>query len=1251
MFDTAKRFLQTAGETYINPIRTFGKQIGGGINIQLQKRRSEEENKKLQSQINKMVEQQKRSDSQGREILRKAVKGTQEQINKNVQGYRDVVKKEVRAPGEVLKAGLGTIANTAGSLFGAANPANFAKFAGTSGILGSLFGGGAAALQGRKPSEIIQEGVKSGAEFVGRAPAIYGVVKATDPFLASTIGKYSLPIQKGLSKIGLSNISQPLVRHGLPALLNAAQGAPVDIALGRKPFTPESVGTDLVTGALFGPGQFGSSPETQAKIKEGMSRISKLMGDQGGFIKPDEFIPGLKGASDINYTPLKQGPSIENIIESSGGWKPGARAQFDAALLHKDIPTVQRMLPEVPGEYRQRFSKEIQDVVQPKNFTPLKADISQTPIKVDQTIQQPPSIPTPPTTVLGKIQGGFEGGHKAREVKRIGPSYITQFIDRYAAIDDLLKKGKLNLPAEVNPYKRVRDLSGLGGKIETEIQEGLGPVLSKNKDKLSDLSSLLIMDRTKELIANGKKTFLSSEDLVKGQQELVAKYGADGFQQLSDSAGQVRQFGDSLLQRLKDTGIISEESFKNIKAKNQFYVPFEVVEHISDNLGKSGFNRNSYNVASQDVIKQLKGSEKELGDPIEAMVKKAAKVIALTEKNKALQSLVNLKNINPIFNDYIKPLKEGEIVPKDMDTISLFENGENVKYMVPIEVSDAIKNINSEASNALVKMGAFQAAILRTGSVILNIGFIPRNVVRDIQNALFTAGSEKGVGGILNLAFSYPAALASAIKRDDLYKQWLKEGGSGGSLTETIFSRPDVTVKDLAGIKPNIFRQVATSIPDGIKRLGEIAEQATRISRFKSGMSLGESPTEAAFQSRDVTVDFSKAGTTIKLINQVVPFLNAGIQGTERLFHAFKQNPIRASLSAGILTGLPTYLFYNYNRFFEDYNDIPQYERDSNYIIMFKDRTPEERADRQPLYAMKIPKGQELSPISNITENFLRWFDKNDPRAWPELIASTIGDISPIGLPYNEQEMGKTLSRTLPPFFRAGIETATGQSLFKGQPIVPEYLQDVDPKEQYTQYTPEIYKKAGQIFGVSPMKLENAIRTTTGGVGAQLAELASGNIKKGTIDQVTRGFLEVRGGEQVGREFEDIHKLEQEKATITLQERRIANELFDEITKAKSKEERLDIVKRYEQEGKINKRIEGRLDDMIKEKVLKMTSIERAIKNSSVRTRARTILNRLKKIHSKEERDTYIKRMDEIGVMTKSVDEEVGKLLEEEGKK
>lgn len=732
------------------------------------------------------------------------------------------------------------------------------------------------------------------------------------------------------------------------------------------------------------------------------------------------------------------------------------------------------------------------------------------------------------TSVINEIKSGFSAGREAKEAVSIGRnvSTRTQLLDKFTPVFDLVKQAGKELPAEVNPYKKMRLFAGVGGQIEASIERGLGPVFKKESQRLDDLSSLLVLERSLELEKRGIPTRYGSRQVKTALQELVDKHGPEGIKTLRESAKQVRTYGDSLLSELKDAGIISSPSFNAIKKNNQFYVPFEIVEHIADNLEKGSFAKPSFNVTTQNIIKTIKGSTKELGDPLEALVRRASKVITISQKNRAMQSLVNLRNVDEIFKDLIKPVK-GDAVSKGMEKISLLENGKKVDYAVSEEVAAAVKNLDAQSSNILVDVLSWQAKLLRAGATGLNIGFIPANIVRDFSDAVFGTLTEKGVRQTVKLLSSYPAAIASSLRKDDLYKKWLQAGGSQSSLTSQLFSRTPQTVKKLAGQKEGLVKTILTSPKSLIEFANRVGEESTRVARFKAGLEAGESAAEAAFKSRDVTIDFAKNGNVIKLINQVIPYLNAGIQGSERIFRLAKNNPGKFAVTLASLGGFPATMLYLHNKQFQDYKDIPQYEKDGNWIVLARDRTPEERGNGDPVVGIKIPKGFLPGPVANLTEEFLRFLDKNDPASLADISYRMFEQLSPVGFPGS----GRFYSQVLPPGIQAGVETFTNTNLFTGRDIVPQGLQDVEPSEQYNENTPAFLVEIGKILNVSPLKLQNIIGTTTGGVGKQLTELASGNIKEATIKPVTKRFVGVQSEERITAFYKEMVKTKEVRNT------------------------------------------------------------------------------------------------------------------------
>ena len=782
---------------------------------------------------------------------------------------------------------------------------------------------------------------------------------------------------------------------------------------------------------------------------------------------------------------------------------------------------VQKLAGTKPTEWRNVLAKFIEDrVVQSKNPS-LNMGFSVKPL---QKLKG---------SVVGDIQKGFEGGRKATETKTpLIQGAKTQLLDRLTPIFDFMKEGK-NLATENNPYRKLRLLAGVGGKVEAYMMQKLSPILKAENQRLPDLSTLMVLDREKELIGRGLLRKRNLQGIEQGYNELKAKFGEQGFATLQQSAQGLRSVGNEMLERLFKSGIIDEASFNNIRKNNQFYAPMEAVEHIADNLEKGRFGGGSYNVASQDVIRGIGSYTGDVADPIEALVRKIPKIMALTEKNDAIKSLVNLRQ-QEAYKELITPLK-GNFLPKGMGTINLFENGKNVRYAVPEVIEGAIKNLDAETANILVSLGSIQAKMLRAGATGLNIGFIPVNIVRDVQDALTTELTEKGAKAMFQFLASYPKAIFEAARKGPLWQEWAKSGGLMSTMTEQIFKQTPKTVAELAG-KRNVIKTIINGPKSLIEFANRVGEQSTRLARFKSGVARGESLAEAAFKSRDISLDFAKAGNKIKVLNQVIPFLNAGIQGSEKLLRLYKNNPKAAVAYSSVLFGVPTVALYNYNNQFKDYQDIPDAEKQINWIIIARDRTPEEIASGEKIVGIKIPKGFLGRMTSNTIEASMEFLKQRDPSTFANSVLDSASAISPVGLPYNKEKLGQSLSGILPPWLQAGIEGVSNTNLYFGSNIVPQSLKRLPAKEQYRENTPGVYKMAGQVTGISPLIIENTINTTTGGLGRQLSTLLSGDLKGATVDQVTRRFSGVRGGKQADIAYEKVGK---EKEYTALRNKRL----------------------------------------------------------------------------------------------------------------
>lgn len=858
-------------------------------------------------------------------------------------------------------------------------------------------------------------------------------------------------------------------------------------------------------------------------------------------------------------------------------------------------------------------------------------------------------------SVVENIQKGFDSGRKTRDVAEknqkgtIGQRTRTQLIDRLTPVFDFVNKAAKQLPTESNPYRKMRLLAGVSGKVEVFLEEKIAPILKVEKNRQADLSTLMVLEREKELVGlKGLVRARNAEQIEQGLNELKAKYGEEGFKTLEESSKKLRNVSADLLDILHKEGIIDTESFDLIKKNNQSYTPMEAVEHMADSLEKGQFGTgNSFNVAKQDAVKKIGDYIGDVGDPIEALARRIPKVIALVEKNSAMRSLVTLRNKYPeTYKDLIVPIK-GDTIPKGMGTINLFENGKNVRYAVPDVVESAIKNLDAETSNILVGLGSIQAKILRAGATGLNIAFIPTNVIRDITDALTTELSEKGARSMVKFLTSYPEAIFSAAKKGKLYQDWLKAGGGQSTLTEQVFKKTPKTIQELSG-KKNLVKTIIRTPVSLIEFANRVGEQSTRIARFKSGISRGESAQEAAFKSRDISLDFAKSGDKVKVLNQIIPFLNAGIQGSEKMLRLYKNNPVQALAATGMIYGVPTIALYQYNSQFQDFNDIPLSERQNNWIILSRDRTQEEKDAGEKIVGIKIPKGFLGRMVANTLDSSMDFLKKKDPEAFAQSALKTVSGISPVGLPYDKQTLGQTLSTILPPWLQAGVEGISNTNLYFASPIVPRSLQDVTKSEQYRATTPEVYKLIGKITGQSPLIIENTINTTTGGLGRQLALLASGDIEGGTTGQVSRRFSGIAQGEQSNKEVDKIFEKITEGKTDTLVKKREAEKIVTEFKGKSGDTIRKELISLAKKDPKLVEKVR----QTIEENALGLTYKEKLINQLGVENgeKAKYVWGEIKQLKTPKEKQQYLLNLYQKKMLSQTVIEQLQYLAVEKKK-
>jgi stress response protein YsnF len=675
------------------------------------------------------------------------------------------------------------------------------------------------------------------------------------------------------------------------------------------------------------------------------------------------------------------------------------------------------------------------------------------PLPLDEAAPgQPPAQPPKKTTDTDQF---------INESKQKFEKLYAQAIDRFDPLIQLGRKAKKETAVE----NSLAGYYGTGSTANYHVDFELAPIL-KEQDREA-LTKVAIALRDAELEGRGIQGSNRGVQVDQLRQEL----GDEKFQAVQGTLQKLYSYQDKMVrQYLVDTGIMSEQAYNAMRSKNQFYVPFKrVMDTVDDALGIPQA-KGAASVSSQDVVKGIKGSKREIQDPLQSIIESTYKMVGLGKRQQVAKTIVGLKDQLP--EGIIKPIK-GTVGNKP--TISLFENGKVQKYEVPPEVATAAKGMDEEGIATVFKILSQPTEIFRATATAYNPEFVIPNVVRDLQSAFVNVG--------LN-PLKFVSGLAHLIKQDDVYQEFLKAGGqtSRVSIDRPVLEKKVGDIYSPAGIEvKNVF-----NFKKILQKMGEFSEQPTRIAAFedavKKELAQGATPEEArqraAYMAQEATTNFARRGSKTKTVNALYAFLNARVQGIDRLARTIKKDPAGASFRMGLVSIAPAMAAYAWNRQFPSYNDervVSARDKADNFILMLSDEPIEELKGAQ---FIKIPKGQ-VGKLANPLEEFMS-FAEGKGGDVQEALLGVLSSFSPVD----------NIGDAIPTALRPPLENAANFNFFADQNIVPDYKKDYPPAYQYSSYTAPVYRMLGEETGKSPAKIQNLVEGYGTGI-AKITEMAT----------------------------------------------------------------------------------------------------------------------------------------------------------------
>ena len=568
-------------------------------------------------------------------------------------------------------------------------------------------------------------------------------------------------------------------------------------------------------------------------------------------------------------------------------------------------------------------------------------------------------------------------------------------------------------------------------------------------------------------------------------------------------------------------GIISSEFADFLRTNHKHYSPKLFVQHIDPTFGTSYDNTGKkVNDVSDSGIRTLEeGSTQDLVRDSEFLL---AQVLQRTQnrvaKNRANVALAEWVREFPDNDLGVRLEKEFEInelgekkppkVPDGFVRIRAWQNGEATTMIMPDETAKHWVLYDSMAASSLLR-----AVNLGTGTGLLkfmatgaNPEFSIRNLLRDIPYTWLknhTAYSSFLPFGMAQLGNDLKLTAKDAIGLSDkpggrfnkglgpLTRMFIERGGEtdylaaqgvrfndnfgkvsgsfreGWEATKTFMSAAGIFTE--RWVRVSLMRRMLD------KSLPGKGDVMTRLNAMPAGKEKERIITRAVATAR-ANIDFAQGGAVSKSMDAGVPYFNASLQGTRGMVQGYKADPkifaIKAAQIIGFAYGLRLMQLWSAG------DDDEERERDqaasaqqraTNWVFPlpemfdFKDA---EGKKRHSFLALAKDHGQTFfSAIGEATATAHANAAglTTEEVDYPNLVSTLMA-----GLP-------AVPGKTLPPVMDALLVYSMNFDTWTKRDIWVHY-QDVSPYKEFYERTPEFYVALGEKTGLSPARLEAAMK-------------------------------------------------------------------------------------------------------------------------------------------------------------------------------
>ncbi len=537
----------------------------------------------------------------------------------------------------------------------------------------------------------------------------------------------------------------------------------------------------------------------------------------------------------------------------------------------------------------------------------------------------------------------------------------------------------------------------------------------------------------------------------------IVENAPEEFQKAADA---YYKFNDNMLAIAEDAGLVSHETHAMLNEKYSHYAP--MLRDFSDTAAFDKFmgalgGKGVVNVTT--FLKRITkyGSERNVIDPLESTIKNLFAICDKAERNKVAQIFVDLSEDNKA-GKFAMPVEATSSDPNN-SIFTVMVNGEKQAFKTDPEFYGALAGYTEAPATIVSSLFKSTAQALRTGATI-SPDFIVRNLVRD---TIFAGISSKtGFVPVIDSAKGM-----WALKHDkQLVEEFKAAGVPMSNFVGSNRRSAALTLDKMAGgdksWRTMPIKKLVSTLYEAVQDASELAESGTRMGEFMRARKQGLSIEEAGFLAKELTLDFGRSGIYGRKVNSAVPFFNACIQGSDKMYRLLRYNPRKTTIALAKYIMLPSLMLWAMNYDKDWYKELPDDVKNGSWVWKVGDTI------------FRLPKPQEAGVLfGSGMERFLDACANNDPKAIADWAKYMLDVLSPNVLP--------TLVLPL-------LEWKTNYSFFTGKAVVGRREQNLPDDKQYNIYTTEFAKFLGRNTNTSPEKWDNTIKGYFGTAGAFVAQ-------------------------------------------------------------------------------------------------------------------------------------------------------------------